>query len=102
MHERDDVRLGAHVVIEGHRRGAEFRCNPLHGDSIEALGVGDCEGGARDLLPRVGGQGGPRPSIREIWRGVISNKYLMLTLIMGLLANGTNFASNRQHEQIAA
>jgi probable glucitol transport protein GutA len=33
-----------------------------------------------------------RPSILGIWRGVISNKYLMLTVVMGLLANGTNFA----------
>ena len=34
----------------------------------------------------------PRPGITEIWKAVVQNKYLMLTLTMGLLANGTNFA----------
>jgi probable glucitol transport protein GutA len=46
----------------------------------------------RKAKERVSLEGRVRPKTLEIWRAVVKNKYLVLTLIMGLLANGTNFA----------
>jgi glycoside/pentoside/hexuronide:cation symporter, GPH family len=46
----------------------------------------------RKAKERVSLEGRTRPKSLEIWRAVVKNKYLMLTLTMGLLANGTNFA----------
>lgn len=42
---------------------------------------------------RVSAEGRERPSIAQIWRGVLRNKYLMLTVVIGLIVNGANFAT---------
>lgn len=47
----------------------------------------------RAAKERVSGDGRERPSIPQIWRAVLSNKYLMLTVVMGLIVNGANFVT---------
>ncbi|MFH8249578.1 MFS transporter [Microbacterium sp. B2969] len=46
----------------------------------------------RTAKERVSDEGRERPSILQIWRAVVQNKYLMLTVIIGLIVNGVNFA----------
>jgi probable glucitol transport protein GutA len=46
----------------------------------------------RATKERVSFEGRERPSIREIWGAVIKNKYLVLTVVMGLITTGTNFS----------
>ncbi len=45
----------------------------------------------RATKERVRLDGRARPSILTIWRAVVTNKYLMLTVVLGLITNGTNF-----------
>ena len=51
----DEVVLGADVVVERHRPGAELGGDPAHRDGLEALGVGDRERRRDDLLAAAGG-----------------------------------------------
>ena len=53
LHQRDDVGLVAHVVVERHRRRAEFGGDPLHRDRVESLLVRDPQRGGGDLLAGV-------------------------------------------------
>lgn len=46
----------------------------------------------RAAKERVSDAGRARPSIVQIWRAVVQNKYLMLTVVIGLIVNGANFA----------
>jgi len=47
----------------------------------------------RSAKERVSAEGRERPSILSIWRAVVQNKYLMLTVVIGLVVNGANFAT---------
>ncbi len=53
MHQRDDVGLVAHVIVERHRRCPELGGDPLHRDRVESVGVRDPQRGAGDLLAGV-------------------------------------------------
>jgi Na+/melibiose symporter-like transporter len=46
----------------------------------------------RRVKERVSVTNRETPSIGQIWRAIAQNKYLVLTVVMGLLANASNFA----------
>ena len=50
--ERQQLVLGADVVVERHRAGIELGGEAAHRERVEALGVGDLDRGRGDLVPR--------------------------------------------------
>jgi hypothetical protein len=44
VHERHEIVLGSHVVVEGHRPRSQLRGNPAHRHGLESLRVSNREG----------------------------------------------------------
>ena len=65
--QREQLVLGADVVVQRHRAGVELGGETAHRQGVEALGVGDPQGGLGDLVAGEpgppGGRLGPRPQV---------------------------------------
>ena len=57
--QREQLVLGAHVVVQRHRPRVELDRDPAHRHRVEALGVGDAHRGRGDL---VAGEARPAPT----------------------------------------
>ena len=62
VHQRNEVVLAAHVVIEAHRPGVELRRDPAHGHGFESLCICNPHGDFGDLIAREA-----RPPRARFW-----------------------------------
>jgi hypothetical protein len=71
-HGVEEIALVGDVVIERHRLDPEFLCEPPHRQGVDAVGIGEVDGGARRPLaaeglpaPGVGCRGGTHRGLRS-------------------------------------